>query len=235
MRKSTEAARTGRAQGSRWQALREGTRAAHQAIESNPAMAVLLRDDCTLYHYTHTLAAILGWMAPLEQRLRRDAFRHPAPVATPGRYRTPRLLADLRALGQSEAWIQQLPWATELPDTTDSSQRLGVLYVIEGSSLGGTLITRTLRQRLGAAVDHALAYFDCYDGEAGRAWARFKESVDALDDAVIDIGKAVAGAKLCFHSLDQWLRSQCSDSAESARTEAGLARAGLKELLPAPL
>ncbi len=57
------------------------------------------------------------------------------------------------------------------PAPANVAEALGVLYVLEGSTLGGRIIIRTLRK---AGVDcAALAFLDPYGSDAGNRWRDF--------------------------------------------------------------
>jgi len=91
---------------------------------------------------------------------------------------------------------------------------LGYLYVMEGSTLGGQLISRHFRQTLGIELATGGAYFHGYGEQTG---ARWKETVQFLDAAPVVasndpqvqaafVDAAVGGANDTFIHLREWLR-----------------------------
>lgn len=83
------------------------------------------------------------------------------------------------------------------PTPSARAEALGMFYVLEGSTLGGRVILRTLAERGMTGPD--LAFFDPYGSETGARWRAFlailaREVQD--DDA---IAAACAGAVRAFH------------------------------------
>jgi heme oxygenase len=57
------------------------------------------------------------------------------------------------------------------PDPLDEAEALGMLYVLEGSTLGGRSILRALAER--GIADPDLAFLDPYGAETGARWRTF--------------------------------------------------------------
>lgn len=81
---------------------------------------------------------------------------------------------------------------------------LGSLYVLEGSTLGGQLISRALESRLGLSGGLGYSYFASYGDGVSRMWRSFKEM---MEDTVApsDAGLVVDGAVQTFTFLHRWL------------------------------
>jgi heme oxygenase len=113
--------------------LREATRPAHRALDHHPILAPLSRSPLSLSVYARALAALHGPQQAIECLLGSFA---------PGLQFPPRLAdleRDLSTLGASP-----FPLMAEIPEYQSESQLLGVMYVIEGSNLGGAVIARQL-------------------------------------------------------------------------------------------
>jgi heme oxygenase len=83
---------------------------------------------------------------------------------------------------------------------TDRSDALGTLYVIEGSTLGGQLITRKLLERYGVTS----AFFASYGPEIGKRWQETKVLLDQPPFEA-DEAKVSEGARRTFEFLQTWL------------------------------
>lgn len=67
-----------------------------------------------------------------------------------------------------------------LSDLTTVPDLIGIMYVLEGSTLGGQLITRSLKERLKLRSD-TMNYLNCYGTETSFAWKQFaKECQDVI-------------------------------------------------------
>lgn len=76
------------------------------------------------------------------------------------------LADDLATLGYS---LPQ-PWPSIVPD--DEAGLLGLVYAIEGSALGGQVVARHLRSRLGAEFSDSLTFFSALTNGVGAHWQR---------------------------------------------------------------
>lgn len=138
--------------------LREATRAAHRSLDHHPLLVPLVSHALTLERYAQALAALHGAHSAIEAALADFA---PAALLPP---RTPALAADLAALGVAPA-----PVVLPLPAAAGPAEKLGMLYVIEGSNLGGVAIAKLLATSL---PPHAPRAF--FGGAQGLPrWQRF--------------------------------------------------------------
>jgi heme oxygenase (biliverdin-IX-beta and delta-forming) len=78
------------------------------------------------------------------------------------RRRSDRIERDLRALGGEP------PLPVAPPQLRSCGEALGLLYVVEGSSLGGRTILRDLRSQNKSL--HGLSFFDPYGDSVGDRW-----------------------------------------------------------------
>jgi heme oxygenase len=78
--------------------------------------------------------------------------------------------ADLETLGAPE---RQFPRASgRLPLVTSTDQVLGIVYVLEGSTLGGAYLLKQLAP-LGIYAAHGGSYLASYGSDRGKMWQRF--------------------------------------------------------------
>ncbi|MCW0393336.1 biliverdin-producing heme oxygenase [Xanthomonas sacchari] len=169
--------------------LREATAQQHQAVEDLPAMRALMDPALSLSAYVQVLrrhhAVLAGWEQREAAWLRDcgDAHWQYQP-------RTPLLAQDLHALRAAPPAPQPPPPAAE------AGTRWGMLYVVEGSRLGGRVIARHLRQTLPGAAP-ALSYFELGHADPA-AWRHFQQRLErALPTAPLQQA-AVDGARAMF-------------------------------------
>ncbi|SDM07460.1 Heme oxygenase [Geodermatophilus siccatus] len=153
------------------------------------------------------LVAVLGrlhafWTAA-EAGLDAWARRWPADaetVAWSQRRRAHLFAEDLRALG-AEPGPAPLP---DLPAVEDTDQALGRLYVLEGSTLGGTFISRHLATLPTLGPDVRLGAFSPYGAETGAMWHAFRRVTRDRVAAGGDAGRVVGAARATFTALAAW-------------------------------
>lgn len=115
--------------------LRTDTRAHHEAVDAAFARFDLAARDS----YADFLAAHARALVAAEAALAAD------PTLPAWRTRAPALLQDLADLGRAP------PPPLEPPALPHRAGRLGLLYVVEGSRLGGDLLSRSVGAELPAA------------------------------------------------------------------------------------
>ena len=174
------------------EALRAGTADLHAAVERHIDLTRLTEDRG---RYAELLRYFLSAVGPVEAALRDAGHAAAAGDAA-------LLEADLRRLGHA---TPPATGAFELP--AGPAAAWGAAYVLEGSSLGGQIIARTVHERLGLTPETGTAYFS--RGAARRAaWPRFKGRLNAGVRAPAEVGAAVAAARLVFtHFIDTAART----------------------------
>ena len=184
------------------QRLRERTAASHERIE---AALDLLNDRLTLDRYAMLLERWHGFEWTWD-RVAAETFGGTLPPGfLQARRRLSMLRADLVVCGRSPAAIAALP---SVPNDAlpwhDKAGALGVLYVIEGSTLGGKHVAKYVRDRLPLTPEHGIAYFNSYGDQTGVRWRETKAVLDAPPFAVDD-EQVIAAAIATFDYLAGWL------------------------------
>jgi heme oxygenase len=173
--------------------LRRETGPAHARLEGAldllrpPLRAARFADLLDRFHSFHR-----DWEPAVAARL--------GPEIVAGRGKLALLEEDLRRLGRVPS-VEECP-AAILARTRNAA--LGSLYVLEGSTLGGQVIGRALRDTEWAAP--GLRYFDPYGAGTKTMWAAFKEFVE-LNSPEPTESEIVAGAVATFDFLHFWLAS----------------------------
>lgn len=161
--------------------LRALTHAAHARLNQLPRLAALARGDCGLVEYGQILRDYHRLYAGLDPCLGASAGYVP---------RLPWLDADLDCLKQTLA----PPLAFVCPP--DDAARIGLRYVVEGSSLGGAVIAARVRDTLGLDAARGARFFHGHGDQTGPRWQSFlafAERACADTDQRERAGRAAAG------------------------------------------
>ncbi|GHC38778.1 biliverdin-producing heme oxygenase [Aidingimonas halophila] len=191
--------------------LREQTRPAHLALESQPLLQRLLSSRLTETDYGQLLQSMLAFYQSLEPVLVTATTallaQHPDPNY---RYlpREPLLASDCRALGCVSSGFIHSP--IELRLNGSGAYFLGILYVIEGSTQGGRFIAKHLADTLGVGENSGASFFNIHQSnnswKAFRCWLHRGLERHYQDD----IKSVIEGANMTFSALhahlDQWQR-----------------------------
>jgi heme oxygenase (biliverdin-IX-beta and delta-forming) len=178
--------------------LRSRTQDAHSALE---AQLGLLDRPASIDYYAHLLLRFLGFHLVWENDLQ-EFPTLACELKTRSRIR--HLRDDLRTLGLTDAEISCVPLCGDAHRVTlDEARALGAFYVLEGSTLGGLLITKHL-SGAGWLPAEGLSYFNPYGSRTGVMWRSFKRwlEIQAEHHAANDI---VSGARGTFVVLQKWL------------------------------
>ena len=193
-------------------ALKEATHSRHQQIEVH---LDLLNRDWTLPFYRRLLEGFHGFYRVVEPNLLNSEDWAGRGLDMSGRAKLPRLETDLRAMGLSAAQIDALPVCPQPPRCEDFPQRLGCLYVFEGSTLGGQVISRVLGQRLGLSPVSGASFFGGYGPETGAKWRAFKAFGQSQSLSPGETERAATAACACFDNLDCWLAQALGSNQDS--------------------
>ena len=180
--------------------LRTATAAEHEDVERT---LDLLDPDLDRPRLTGVLTRMHGFWRAAEAGLDGWAVRHPADaeaVSWGARRRTGLFEADLRTLGAPPAAAEPA-----LAPVADTDAALGRLYVLEGSTLGGTFIDRHLTGLPGLGGVRLRA-FSPYGARTGAMWHAFRR---VTRDRVARGGNPdamLASAAGTFRALADWCR-----------------------------
>lgn len=92
-----------------------------------------------------------------------------------------------------------------IPEIPNSLQALGVLYVVEGSSLGGQIIAKNFVTRLGLN-ENQTQFFKGYGPQTGVMWQRLKGFVDSQDLNQEQTQQVIEGANKAFAFITAAMR-----------------------------
>ncbi|MGN6177678.1 MAG: biliverdin-producing heme oxygenase [Mucilaginibacter sp.] len=92
---------------------------------------------------------------------------------------------------------------SDIPEIVNYSQAMGALYVIEGSSLGGQIISKMIAKQLDFADNKHLKYFIGYGGQTEMMWLRFKKSINDISDEMAS--ELINTANLTFLKFKDWI------------------------------
>lgn len=178
--------------------LRRETSAEHARLEGVTRM---MAPDLTVRDYQRYLMEMWAVHAAVEPRLAGiDGLAAVLPDIEERR-RLPFLELDLAELGTPPGELAALSLHRPQIPCDGVAEALGVLYVLEGATLGGRLIRQHLAGIPGLHLGAATRYLDAYPN-VGPLWKRFGTAVNAYGDAHPEAGSTlVASAVATFRAL----------------------------------
>ncbi|MFL5365812.1 MAG: biliverdin-producing heme oxygenase [Myxococcales bacterium] len=192
---------------SRLDQLRTATQSEHQAIESALGLG---RADLTAARYRGLLLRFYGFYLPLEDDIRALGGWEAYGLDLAARSKTGLLKTDLVALGVDPSGV---PLCVERPRPRTRAEAFGVLYVLEGATLGGQILSRHLQQTLGLGPVNGARFFHGYGSRTGEMWQSFRKALLACPMSAGEEAAMALAAVETFRTLREW----CGQGAEGER------------------
>lgn len=181
--------------------LRLATTRQHQVLEKR---IPFFTADRLLY--IRLIEAYYGFYRPLESLVFQVAMTIPD-LDWLIRSKTPSLESDLYALGLDAAAIEAIPLCSFAFQTRSVADVLGVLYVLEGATLGGQSLRNGLYSRLGIDEHTGGRFFSVYGTTTLLMWRGFLACLYEVCEPA-DRGQSVDAATATFEAFEAWLE-QC--------------------------
>jgi heme oxygenase len=178
--------------------LKEETLPMHQALEQLPLSSSIASPTVTLADYKNYLLKMLPVVQDLEENL------YPlleATVPDIGQRRKLQLL--LQDLSQLEEVIPGMPVLplTQTVQNVSIPFAMGILYVMEGSTLGGRFIGNNIQKNLGLTPENGATYFGGYGADTGLMWKHFLQNLDHFQSSHHAGEEIIQGANFAFTSI----------------------------------
>jgi heme oxygenase len=187
--------------------LREATRAVHERLHVQPAMAALASGAIDLPAYRALLGRLYGFHAPLENLLAASEWAERAELQSVLSPRAKLLRDDLLDLGADESAVEGLPKAAAsmFPNLSAYGHLVGCLYVRAGSTLGGRLLSRALDPLLGPDTQLGRRFLAGGNG----ADVQWRQCCVAIEQATAEghWDDMLTGVNATFAALESWLNS----------------------------
>jgi heme oxygenase (biliverdin-IX-beta and delta-forming) len=175
------------------EALRIATQAPHARLHRHAGFAAVADGTIDLPTYRALLARLYGFYLPFERAL----------AAAP--MRTQWLAADLAWSGIDAAARGRIRACADIPPLPCLASRLGALYVVEGSALGGRALSRGLDRLLGPEGTDGRRFFAGRGADTSSTWSKFVADLAAYDSASPDRPRLIAAAAATFAVFENWL------------------------------
>lgn len=192
------------------QALRTATRDLHHVVDHHPLLAPLVRDGLTRQQYGQALRVLLWLYEPLQASLAVGIAKFAGGYDLADRVSW--LRSDLAFLGIP---ADMPPGAWTAPAPIRPAELAGMLYVVEGSTLGGQVIARQLAASLGVGAVTGATFFTGWGDETAARWQAFLAHAANLANG--NTAEACAAAVGLFEALLQgfdaarhWMDVQCN-------------------------
>ena len=182
--------------------LRDATAPLHKQLDQQPLLVALLGNDLPLADYQQLLGIYYSLYHQLEAAIKTYLSLQPIDFDYQPRYKTPLLLSDL-----SYWQIQPEPLRCQimLPDLNSLGALLGLLYVLEGSTLGGQFIAQHLQLTYGYTRSTGSDFYSACGEQTQSHWQSFISYLNSFSDQPDLAAQAIDSADLSFACFNQAL------------------------------
>lgn len=177
--------------------LKEATRDQHENLENT---VDVMSEVFSLENYKVLLTKFYRFYAAIEPKVAENDLES-AGFDFDARRKTPLLEKDLEALGILDRVKGHVPLWDGLPDVSTLPKAFGSIYVMEGATLGGQVITRHLKQDFGLTPENGAAFFSSYGDKVGMMWKSFKETLDTYAENAGHESEIIGTARETFDSF----------------------------------
>lgn len=179
--------------------LRQATSIPHRKLERHFAL-----DDVRSRHdYRALLEKLFAITLPLEESLSRIDWRDSG-IVIADRRKLSWLIADLDDLGMTAPALAALERCRDLPRLDDPASGLGALYVLEGATLGGQVILRSLPPLLGISPLFGGRFFASYGKAIGAMWQDYLAALEHVGGSPLIADRIEAAALETFAAWERW-------------------------------
>jgi len=141
--------------------LKKAVKSAHDKLERNPVLLPLF-GDVSIEEYANALAALHGVYIAVEKNIMDFLSNQSDLFDYQSRLKTPALEGDLKALAKIPI-ISNI----EFPVPRNVAELVGMIYVMEGSTLGGQFLARKIGDKF------PTRFFSGYGENTAQKWQEF--------------------------------------------------------------
>jgi heme oxygenase len=177
--------------------LKEKTRASHAQAEK--LLYPFLNGISSSGDYAAILKMFYGFYEPLE-KIHSSFISVTDLNDVSERKHTRHLLRDLKNLNIEP---DHIPLCSDLPSIKSKAAAFGSMYVLEGATLGGRMITKMLLQHPVFPLESgSLHFFGGYGDATREKWIQFQQALNAQTET----SEMVQAANESFDCLGRWIQ-----------------------------
>ncbi len=186
--------------------LRAHTHQQHERLHEHACFQALFNQTLGIVDYRGLILRLYGFYQPLDRAIGR-AISCGAACTAGYDYaeRAGYLAQDLADLGWSAEAIEESPRCSEAFDIVSPASLGGILYVIEGATLGGARIDRAARRLLEREDEAGRRFWSWCRAVGGHRWPMTNAYLEGLEVEGAAVGDLRQGAHDTFRLLADWL------------------------------
>lgn len=177
-------------------ALKEATKKPHTDLESLPIASEMMNPNVTLEQYQKYLLAMYQVINEVESQIFPQVNSVFSDLTQ--RSKSQLLASDLKEIGAFD-----LPKNQRIFDITGKSVAflIGLLYVVEGSTLGGRYMLKNIESAIDIEGKIATTFLSGYGNSTGSMWKKFMNELSKFESTTKSSSEIIAGAQFGFQAI----------------------------------
>ncbi|WP_288841887.1 biliverdin-producing heme oxygenase [uncultured Deefgea sp.] len=183
--------------------LKLKTRQQHARLHQHPLLKGITQSEYSLARYIQLLKAYYEIYSAIETVLLQRQSQFKLDFDYHARYKLPWLYADLTDLKSSPGMIHPTLAKETAGFITTPEQWLGAAYVLEGSTLGASVISTCLQKSLRISPQYAGRFFNAYGLNTSKYWHEYQ--IFLANQPMVATTKITDAASQTFDLFNQGL------------------------------
>ena len=172
--------------------LRDATAAVHQRMHGHDGFGAIKAGTIDTTSYTQLLCRLYGFYRPFERETGQ------------GDARSRWLVQDLDSLGLDASRRKLILDCAEIPRLQTAQRRLGALYVVAGSALGGRHLARGLDKLFPFGQTAGRHFFLGHGAQTGAVWRNYLAQLASVPRDLRTQAEIVNAATETFAVFERW-------------------------------
>lgn len=186
--------------------LRNKTSESHKNLEAIPISKLLVNPNISLHAYSLYLSLMHDVVSDYEKHIYPLVENVILDISE--RKKADLILKDLKNIGEEKkkghTFLKHSDQKFSIPFA------LGMLYVLEGSTLGGRFILKNIQENLGLDEENGVSYFSGYGNKTGSYWKKFLAYFTEFEAQNNTEEEIIAGADFAFTIIGKHLSENSS-------------------------
>jgi len=185
--------------------LREASHSCHARINQHPLLAGLMGRDYPLTSYQTVLLAYYNLYEMLELKIQDYVIKYSIPFDYSTRQKLFWLYDDLRFFDLYSNLEVNVASPGDAPRIESIGELIGMLYPLEGATLGGQLISKQLFKNHNLTRSEGARFFNGYADDTMAYWNEFCLFANSINDDETQCKLAENAAILTFNRFEEAL------------------------------
>ena len=185
--------------------LKKASHPCHVRINCHPLLADLISRENLQPSYCKVLVAYFHLYQKLETRVDEFLNSHSIPFDYSIRRKLSWLQDDLGFFKKDPYILSGLSLPIDFPPIETVGQLIGVLYSIEGATLGGQVIASNLRKNHNLTINQGASFFNGYAEHTAKRWEEFCQFADSIQNDEDECKSVELATILTFSKFEELL------------------------------